>query len=738
MAALGVRGRNILAQSLQRVEQSIERSQVSHSLFCALFRAWSHNPAACLTLCLLSQHYDIASELISVFGAQTTPHDLTVSFLVQLDKLVQLIESPVFTYLRLQLLDPLRNPALVRALYGLLMMLPQSSAFAILRNRLSTVAMLPIMASSAASTNRVGAGGEAGPPAAQQVHYHYHHHAHSTATFAHQPDVNSNGAGVSLLSSATGVAPADLGELMSLLTVLSAHPSPPPPLPAVSENTSGSRRTVPSAAALLQQIADLQQHVQTTESPVDDSDPGGGQTRISASDAMRLVDEYCAHLFHSQSAFDALSSWIDVQTRYAQTRILANIAPFADDMSARPGAVCASPSRVRPDYYYAWTRDSALVMNEIQNWTEMKRERRMALDHYAQFTRHVQSLGSLGAAKFHMNGSLFTGPWCNAQTDGPAIRALALIRVGGKMDLVRKDLDYVAGVWSQNKHCDIWEEERGLHFYTAMAQHSALLAGAKTELLLGNREASQRYQTAADGIASQVLPRFWNQANSRVGATVDWSGGLAAKASNLDAQVLLASLHFTEKGSVYSVDSAEIIATVLAILRRFEHLYEINRVATTEIGGVNVPIGVAAGRYPEDVYDGIGTSLGNPWSLITSALAEYHYRLALAYADMGSLAVSRELAALLQWTAPYVGRNADAIREVSGGRRLHGGLLAYLLAAGDLYMGRVARHTARDGTMTEQWNRRTGFGSGAVHLTWSYAAHTSAARARAQLVRIVY
>ncbi|KAI8320641.1 ARM repeat-containing protein, partial [Martensiomyces pterosporus] len=117
--------------------ESLRQNLRSHGLFATLFRTWSHNPAACLTLCLLSQHYETAAKLIMVFGQQT--QDLTVSFLVQLDKLVQLIESPVFTYLRLQLLDPLQHPLLVRALYGLLMLLPQSSAFAILRNRLSTV-----------------------------------------------------------------------------------------------------------------------------------------------------------------------------------------------------------------------------------------------------------------------------------------------------------------------------------------------------------------------------------------------------------------------------------------------------------------------------------------------------------------------------------------------------------------------------------------------------------------------
>lgn len=41
--------------------------------------------------------------------------------------------------LRLQLLEPERFPYLYKCLYGLLMLLPQSSAFAALRNRLNAV-----------------------------------------------------------------------------------------------------------------------------------------------------------------------------------------------------------------------------------------------------------------------------------------------------------------------------------------------------------------------------------------------------------------------------------------------------------------------------------------------------------------------------------------------------------------------------------------------------------------------
>ncbi|KAI8836478.1 vacuolar protein 14 C-terminal Fig4p binding-domain-containing protein [Chytriomyces cf. hyalinus JEL632] len=104
-------------------------------LFAVLYRSWCHNPVSTFCLCLLSQAYEHASTLLQTFADL----EITVQFLIQVDKLVQLIESPVFTYLRLQLLEPERYPFLYKTLYGILMLLPQSSAFATLRNRLNSV-----------------------------------------------------------------------------------------------------------------------------------------------------------------------------------------------------------------------------------------------------------------------------------------------------------------------------------------------------------------------------------------------------------------------------------------------------------------------------------------------------------------------------------------------------------------------------------------------------------------------
>ncbi|RPD66929.1 ARM repeat-containing protein [Lentinus tigrinus ALCF2SS1-7] len=115
--------------------KSLETRQDGQALFTTLYRSWCHNAVAVFSLCLLAQAYEHASNLLYIFADL----EITVQLLVQVDKLVQLIESPVFTYLRLQLLEPEKYPHLFKCLYGLLMLLPQSSAFLSLRNRLNAV-----------------------------------------------------------------------------------------------------------------------------------------------------------------------------------------------------------------------------------------------------------------------------------------------------------------------------------------------------------------------------------------------------------------------------------------------------------------------------------------------------------------------------------------------------------------------------------------------------------------------
>jgi vacuole morphology and inheritance protein 14 len=118
-------------------------------LFQALDRAWSrHFPAAGLGLCLLAGEYARSCALVERIGQRMrdSSGEETLRVLVQLDKLVQLVESPVLAPLRMQLLRPAEHPHLVRAMYGVLMLLPQSEAFEVLRRRLKAVPTLALLA----------------------------------------------------------------------------------------------------------------------------------------------------------------------------------------------------------------------------------------------------------------------------------------------------------------------------------------------------------------------------------------------------------------------------------------------------------------------------------------------------------------------------------------------------------------------------------------------------------------
>jgi vacuole morphology and inheritance protein 14 len=91
--------------------------------FLGLYDCWAYDVLAALSLCLLTTAYDHAYRLVEYLGST----ELSPQTLVQLDRLAQLIESPVFGFLRVALLRPSHNASLVKTLFGIQMILPQST-----------------------------------------------------------------------------------------------------------------------------------------------------------------------------------------------------------------------------------------------------------------------------------------------------------------------------------------------------------------------------------------------------------------------------------------------------------------------------------------------------------------------------------------------------------------------------------------------------------------------------------
>ncbi|XP_027360061.1 protein VAC14 homolog isoform X3 [Abrus precatorius] len=141
-ASIMVQALNLIlltSSELSEIRDLLKQSLVNPAgkdLYVSLYASWCHSPMAIISLCFLARTYQHASAVIQ----SLVEEDINVKFLVQLDKLIRLLETPIFAYLRLQLLEPGRYIWLFKALYGLLMLLPQqSAAFKILKTRLKAV-----------------------------------------------------------------------------------------------------------------------------------------------------------------------------------------------------------------------------------------------------------------------------------------------------------------------------------------------------------------------------------------------------------------------------------------------------------------------------------------------------------------------------------------------------------------------------------------------------------------------
>jgi glucoamylase len=368
----------------------------------------------------------------------------------------------------------------------------------------------------------------------------------------------------------------------------------------------------------------------------------------------------------------------------------------------RPGMVVASPSRSNPDYYFDWVRDTALTYRALIDYYEIKKDPKIKkmimtwIDAEA-YRQNQPTFTGLGEPKYFIDGSGYTGGWGRPQNDGPALRAISMIKFArmllkeGNQDFVvrvlysgvipansviKKDLEYTAHHWREPSF-DLWEEENGLHFYTLLAQHTALQEGALLAQELGDGGAAQFYAQQSKFIADFLKTHFLDNEIGIKTTIRKINGGLGYKNSNIDVAPLLALLHNSPYQKLFGMRSAPVKKYINVLIETFQQLYTVNK-AYPELG-------VAIGRYPEDRYNGYETTgIGNPWFLSTLALGEYYCHA----------------------------------REESKS--------AKLLDLTEKQFARALFHSDRKGSLSEQFNHDNGLMQGAIELTWSHNAFMTA------------
>lgn len=424
------------------------------------------------------------------------------------------------------------------------------------------------------------------------------------------------------------------------------------------------------------------------------------------------------------------------QFSLAQTYMLANISPS----NGLPGSILASPSIWEPNYYFHWVRDAALITHVlVDNYTStqdvLKKNLMLTrLKESISFDRIIQKTENLsrglGEPKFMVTGLPFNDAWGRPQYDGPAIRATSSIMLaealeseghknfmnGELLALIQDDLDFIALNWSSDGY-DIWEEIYGLHFYTGMVQYRALTDGVRYFGAHGDLARKNHYQQEAQKLA-QTLERYFDKNRNRIIPTLRDARGTGLKVSDLDSSILLGVLH----GNSLSVDNDALLNSVETLREFFAGFYPINS---------NSNHLTLTGRYPEDVYDGIGmqSTGGNPWFITTHALAELHCQLADEITKKGKLEPKPGMNAFLK---PFLNTQHMSVLEAGNAivdpQDVHS-VTTQLRSRGLEYLETTILFGGKEGRFSEQINRKTGLQQGAKDLTWSYASFITASRA---------
>ena len=435
---------------------------------------------------------------------------------------------------------------------------------------------------------------------------------------------------------------------------------------------------------------------------------------------------------------EPLDRWIERQYRHSAVAMMRSVSAvsivkdrpgFAQTVRPQKGSIVASPVLgaydPEPDYFFHWFRDSAVVIDAMRILFEDKALDGEFFGHFADFVRFSVSLQNLdgrrasapawrdaiapdfrqyvrteadlaaahgesllGETRVNPDGTLDISKWPRPQNDGPAMRAIALLHWQGaaRMDpdlaalvdaLLRADLRFTLD-HSRQASFDIWEEEKGLHYYTLRAAARALELGAVWFEQRGELDADACRAEAAAILS--VLDGFWREDLQFYKSRILESRAPSTK--ELDISVIFAAIHAGGNSAIHSVFDPRMHATLTRLEALFDAEYAINR----HRGAARGP---AMGRYAGDVYYS-----GGAYYFSTLAAAEFCFRAAA---------------------------RSPARKELTD--------------RGDAFLETVRAYTPPSGDLSEQFDQHTGVQRSAQQLAWSYAAFISCTHARRQVTQ---
>lgn len=484
---------------------------------------------------------------------------------------------------------------------------------------------------------------------------------------------------------------------------------------------------------------------------------GSGPSGLTAQKPDVSLREWMAQQYHLSAAAMLRS--------ISASDLIKNRQGFGQVIRPAKGSVLASAVIASydpdPDYFFHWLRDSAVVIDALRILIEKGDVGEEGLSHFRDFLKFslrlcdldggaflraagdfrrtvdsfflqyvrsdedlLQISGDrvLGEPRFNPDGTLDILKWSRPQHDGPALRALALLRYwpldkagdAGTRKLIRalveRDLAFTLAHWREPSF-DIWEEELGCHYYTRLVQRAALEDGAQWLEALGDSQRAEACRSAAEEIG-KGLDAYWSAAKgfylSRLG------GDFPAK--ELDIAVILAVVHADRSKGPHSLIDPRVLATLVKLEELFAASYEINQKARAA---------PALGRYADDRYYS-----GGAYYFATLGAAEFYFALAQAAAGGALIPLSQENREILARLGA-ISSNDEEHDFAPSGPESRKDFIDAFVRRGDEFMATVRAYAPVTGELAEQFDQTTGAPASAKDLAWSHAAFITACRRRA-------
>ena len=397
---------------------------------------------------------------------------------------------------------------------------------------------------------------------------------------------------------------------------------------------------------------------------------------------------------------------------------------------------------------------------------------------------------SLGEPKFNVDNTVFQSEWGRPQNDGSPLRlstAISFLTRMNQTDIVGSnpkvnyfvekihinrtlsspyalangyelienvlyfDMKFLSLNWNES-YFDLWEEVYGKHFFTTLVQYNAaVMSIGLLESLRdtygyypgGDHELLGQLRYTRDNLGSQLVAKdnFLQEDKPYIVETPERD--MKQRPTGLDVAILLGVNTIYRNGvreqipPPLRINSPKVLATFHELVKRMSTIYPINN-------GKLWPRGVALGRYPEDIYDGRGFTGGNPWFLCTLAASEFLLRLITEYqrtrSDILIGMESRDF-----WSSVLKGlktnpHNKEGVEfiVVPFNSATFNQTVRELFDLSESFLDVVRQHVSREGyEMSEQFDKRTGFLTGARDLTWSYSSFLDTVKLRTKVWQLM-